>query len=544
MMERILLVEPEYSNKYPPIGLMKISSYHKAKGDHVEFYKGKAPCQMISKMDRIYITSIFTFFFEITADTIEHYLKYADKTRVYLGGIAATLMEEEFKKKTGIENILSGQLLDSCVLGYDDHVNVDVLPLDYDILDDVEYDYGVLDNFFAYTTRGCPRKCEFCAVKTLEPKFMETNNLLEQIRYVRENFGDKRNLMLMDNNVFFSKNLEEICNDLIKLGFVKDCPTYVPDNPAILFYKKIERRLESQYSTWIIVDKFVEYFRKFVTRIQKAEVKNQVNLILEEIKSSTDVLSTLLKYKEEIIQIVEKYRAKKPLQRYVDFNQGLDARLISDDKMRILSKLPLRPFRLAYDNIETTDIYVKAFKMAYKWGIRHFSNYMLYNFDDTPDDLWHRAYTNIELYNEFDDIHAFSFPMKYAPIDKTDRSYVGKHWNKKYLSAMNIVLNVTKGVIAKEKDFFIRAYGANPDEFREILSMPSEFIKHRDYFEKNGLIDAWKREFRGLCTMEQETLLKHLSGDENIYENHILEYYTITKRQVETKKVNIEEYLG
>ena len=543
-MERILLVEPEYSNKYPPIGLMKISSYHKAKGDHVEFYKGKAPCQMISKMDRIYITSIFTFFFEITADTIEHYLKYADKTRVYLGGIAATLMEEEFKKKTGIENILSGQLLDSCVLGYDDHVNVDVLPLDYDILDDVEYDYGVLDNFFAYTTRGCPRKCEFCAVKTLEPKFMETNNLLEQIRYVRENFGDKRNLMLMDNNVFFSKNLEEICNDLIKLGFVKDCPTYVPDNPAILFYKKIERRLESQYSTWIIVDKFVEYFRKFVTRIQKAEVKNQVNLILEEIKSSTDVLSTLLKYKEEIIQIVEKYRAKKPLQRYVDFNQGLDARLISDDKMRILSKLPLRPFRLAYDNIETTDIYVKAFKMAYKWGIRHFSNYMLYNFDDTPDDLWHRAYTNIELYNEFDDIHAFSFPMKYAPIDKTDRSYVGKHWNKKYLSAMNIVLNVTKGVIAKEKDFFIRAYGANPDEFREILSMPSEFIKHRDYFEKNGLIDAWKREFRGLCTMEQETLLKHLSGDENIYENHILEYYTITKRQVETKKVNIEEYLG
>ena len=42
-MENILLVEPDYNNKYPPIGLMKIATYHKNKGDYVEFYKGKAP---------------------------------------------------------------------------------------------------------------------------------------------------------------------------------------------------------------------------------------------------------------------------------------------------------------------------------------------------------------------------------------------------------------------------------------------------------------------------------------------------------------------
>ena len=40
MPRKILLIEPNYKNKYPPIGLMKISTYHKILGDEVRFYKG------------------------------------------------------------------------------------------------------------------------------------------------------------------------------------------------------------------------------------------------------------------------------------------------------------------------------------------------------------------------------------------------------------------------------------------------------------------------------------------------------------------------
>ena len=542
-MERILLVEPNYNNKYPPIGLMKIAMYHKRRGDYVEFYKGTAPSQTISKMDRVYITSIFTFYFDITIETIHHYTKYMDRSKIFIGGIAVSLLHDVFRTQTGIENILIGQLLDSSVLGYDDNVNIDSLPLDYDILDDIEYEYCIEDNFFAYATRGCKRGCDFCAVTALEPCYYETGNIVEQVSFVRETYGDKRNLMLMDNNTLYTEKLENICADIKALGFEKDVINYIPENPAIIFYNKVDRRISQNKSTWIIVDRFVVFFKKFVNRIKKESLLEEITIIIKDLDNATTPLDVLVYHKETIVGVIEKYRTKKPLQRYVDFNQGIDVRLLTKEKMRILSQLPLRPLRLAYDNFEMTEPYIQAFRIAYNHGVRHFSNYMLYNYDDSPDDFWQRAYTNILLYNEFKDVSAFSFPMKFAPVDKTDRLYVGKHWNKKYLSAMNVILNVTNGVIAKEQDFFMRAYGSTPEEFHEILSMPNEFIKYRDVFEKNGFIELWRERYRKLSKDDKTVLLKVLSGEKIEYHySEMLSFYRITKHQAETSKKSILDY--
>ena len=40
MSRKVLLVEPNYKNKYPPMGLMKIATYYRNLGDDVTFFKG------------------------------------------------------------------------------------------------------------------------------------------------------------------------------------------------------------------------------------------------------------------------------------------------------------------------------------------------------------------------------------------------------------------------------------------------------------------------------------------------------------------------
>ena len=116
-MAKILLVEPDYQNKYPPIGLMKIATFHRGMGDSVEFYKGEAPYTKISQVDRIYITSLFTFYYNITLKCIKHYQKYIHNDNIYLGGIAASLLTKDFETDTGIKNIMRGQLTDSSLIG-------------------------------------------------------------------------------------------------------------------------------------------------------------------------------------------------------------------------------------------------------------------------------------------------------------------------------------------------------------------------------------------------------------------------------------------
>ena len=91
-MEDILLIEPNYSNKYPPLGLMKISYFHKyILGDCVVFAKGMLPEKLSGKRwDRVYVSTLFTFEWEETKKSIEYALTVTkDKTRVFVGGIMA-----------------------------------------------------------------------------------------------------------------------------------------------------------------------------------------------------------------------------------------------------------------------------------------------------------------------------------------------------------------------------------------------------------------------------------------------------------------------
>ena len=154
--------------------------------------------------------------------------------------------------------------------------------------------------------------------------------------------------------------------------------------------------------------------------------------------------------------------------------------------------------------------YCKAVRTAHRHGIKEISNYILFNYKDEPKDLYERLRVNIEL-NEELGIQIFSFPMKYAPISETDRTYIGANWCKKSVRAVSAILQVTKGVVAAGSGFFYKAFGNDLDEYYELLAMPRDLIMFRSYFEENGTTAKWQTLYRKLDDEQKERLMNMVS---------------------------------
>lgn len=532
---KILLVEPNYKNKYPPMGLMKISTYHKIRGDDVVFYKGIMAEKEFKKMDydRVYITTLFTFYYIQTIDTIKKYQKMIPDKKIFIGGIMSSLMTDKVREDIGNDIYIHvGLLTDSMVLGLDDSINIDTLPLDYSMLDEIDYRYPAGDNYFAYVSRGCTNKCMFCAVPILEPQFCMTNNITRQIETIKELYGEKRNLLLLDNNIlsFSEEELNKVIEDIYKLGFDKEIK-YYSELPFIAYAKKLHSYNRQSTAFNNILNETVKYLNDKKTIKKTKNYQEKYDEILNCIELSDDKPSVIFQNEDELIEILNQYHHPAGCRRSVDFNQGIDARQLTEEKMRILSKIPIEPFRLAFDSIKFKDIYINAVELAHKYGVHNFSNYILYNYEDKPEELWERLKVNIELSKKLN-IKIFSFPMKYAPIDKTDRKYVGMYWNKQYLKNIYAILNVTKGIVADGESFFYKAFGSSVEEFFDILSMPKEFVIYRKYFEDNKLTYEWKRIFKSLSGAERNELLLALSENrktDNKRVSEVLKYYNIKR---------------
>lgn len=505
---KILLVEPKYKNKYPPMGLMKISTYHKMLGDEVRFVKGIDPNVDAEVWDRIYVTTLFTFDFDIVVETINHYIRLANSVdSVYVGGIMSSLMPDKIIEATGIErsHILTGLFTDTSVVGDDNDINVDELPLDYDILEDIDYKYPAGDNYFAYTTRGCPNHCSFCAVPILEPEFHVTNKIIEQINAINARFGPKQHLLLLDNNVLNTPNLTALVDDLCEAGFGRGAK-YV--DPGV--YNIVMMRYHNGDRAEFLNKKMMAYLETFKKRIKSADVLDSYLQIVIGAEDADDFAEYMLDHEEELSPIINKYRSKTAKARYLDFNQGVDGRKINDENMTQLARLAIRPLRIAFDDIHLKDTYCAAVRTAHRHGIKEISNYILFNYKDEPKDLYERLRINIELNRELG-IQIFSFPMKYSPIDRTDRDYIGVNWTKKSIRAISAILQVTKGVVAAGSDFFFKAFGKDLDEFYELLAMPRDMIMFRSHFEENGTTAEWQAVYRKLSEDQKKELMVFVS---------------------------------
>lgn len=451
--KNILLIEPGYKNKYPPLGLMKIAQYHGPNGkrDNVRFIKGPDKSTLDTCWDRIYVTTLFSFEWKKISEAIDFAILAAGgrSNIVFVGGIAASLMHESFaqeKRWAGIrfiKGLLSQAPAPSLQLDpfqeelyAEDTTGApieDQIP-DYSILPQVAYKYPVHDAYFAYASRGCVRKCSFCGVPKLEGDLYNTPSLSSIVQGIEELYGPKKDLILMDNNIVASTRFKEIIAEIRDLGFTPG-----------------------------------------------AKLK----------------------------------RGRTPVQRRVDFNQGVDARILCKTPMflRELASICTDPLRIAFDHWGFKEQYEQSVRYAHEVGLISLSNYMLYNFNDNPEDLYQRMWLNIQL-NEELNIRIFSFPMRYQPTDMKDRSHVGKKWNKYYLRSMQIILHATHGIVSGAPAFFRRAFGATPAEFTQILIKPHKFIFNRDWFEAldgRPELDEYTTELRRLSPTDRADLLQCLS---------------------------------
>ena len=209
--KNILLIEPGYKNKYPPLGLMKIAQYHGPEGkkDNVTFIKGEDKNVLMSAWDRIYITTLFSFEWKNISKSIDFALEIVkgDTNKIFVGGIAASLMHERFTEDERwqgirfIKGLLDKSPAESLQLDdfseelYSNDWNStpieDLIP-DYDILDQIDYKYPVHDAYFAYASRGCIRKCHFCGVPKLEGAQRDARSITEVVNGINDLYGEKK----------------------------------------------------------------------------------------------------------------------------------------------------------------------------------------------------------------------------------------------------------------------------------------------------------------------------------------------------------------
>ena len=176
---KIGLIDVDGHN-YPNLPLMKISAWHKAQGDEVEWYY-----PLISgHMDKVYMSKVFSF----TPD----YEYFIDAEEIVSGGTGYAI-----------------ELVDS-------HEQFDKSK-DKNLPEEVEHiypDYSIYpemtkDTAYGFLTRGCPRGCDFCIVKNKE------GLCSHKVADLSEFWNGQKHIELMDPNILACTEWEDLLQQLI-----------------------------------------------------------------------------------------------------------------------------------------------------------------------------------------------------------------------------------------------------------------------------------------------------------------------------------------
>ena len=204
---KILLVEPDFPvapksrnhKNFLPLPLLKIGSYYKRRTsvDRIELVRGNKDTDF--QPDRIFITSLFTYWSECFWNSVTYYRKQFPEAGIQVGGIYVSLFydDEGFRQRCrehrvrphrGVLKYAETCLPDYSLLEGNPH------PIDYQIV---------------HASRGCVRNCDFCGTWKIEPEFNPKRSMGKEIKY--------RKLVFYDNNLLANPHVEDILKELIEL---------------------------------------------------------------------------------------------------------------------------------------------------------------------------------------------------------------------------------------------------------------------------------------------------------------------------------------
>ena len=167
----------------PNLALMKLSHYHKAKGDEVHFYKAAIKDMFEPDYDIVYGSSIFTF----SKDKRDRFLNSFPNAVV--GGTG-------FNNQTTVEHLIGSPVYEN---------------YDYEI-------YPEFENSIGFSQRGCRLKCKFCVVGGKEGKNSHSNWIDE----IWRGNPHPKNILLLDNDFFGQPDWEVKSKQIIE-GKYKVC---------------------------------------------------------------------------------------------------------------------------------------------------------------------------------------------------------------------------------------------------------------------------------------------------------------------------------
>ena len=176
---RIGLIDVDGHN-YPNLPLMKLSAWHKAQGDSVEWYEPPTS----GHMDRVYLSKVFSF----TPD----YQYGIDSDEIIRGGsgYAISLVDGKEVYDKSADNDLPYEI---------EHIYPD-----YSLYPDL-----TKDTAYGFLTRGCPRGCDFCHVEAKEGRCSV------KVADLSEFWRGQKNIVLCDPNLIACKDWKDLLQQLI-----------------------------------------------------------------------------------------------------------------------------------------------------------------------------------------------------------------------------------------------------------------------------------------------------------------------------------------